>query len=244
MGLLAAGSGSTAMSAALADSASATADFRVITAGQLTAQAGEAFADDGSVREGTRTTPDGDFDYEDKYIAYESASSFFQSGDGLDEIDSEEIPVATVIPRDEGTNEELDIETALSLEEDILRFPDILSVENTTGEDFEIGIGYDRDADQYGDDVDEDGEIFEDVTPNLVQHIYQFRAGSDPENKCSIENAVLEYDHSVLASFLMLLSAKSRTISRNCRYQNRERRPESCVRLVVEYDVSAIHRCP
>jgi type I restriction enzyme R subunit len=36
-----------------------------------------------------------------------------------------------------------------------------------------------------------------------------------PENNCSIENAVREYDHSVSASFLMLLSANRRTISRN-----------------------------
>ena len=41
---------------------------------------------------------------------------------------------------------------------------------------------------------------------------------------CSIENAVRESDHSVLESFLMLLSANRRTISRNWRYQNRERR--------------------
>jgi hypothetical protein len=32
---------------------------------------------------------------------------------------------------------------------------------------------------------------------------------------CSIENAVREYDHSFSASFLMLLSANRRTISRN-----------------------------
>jgi len=51
---------------------------------------------------------------------------------------------------------------------------------------------------------------------------------------CSIENAVRESDHSVLESFLMLLSANRRTISRNWRYQNRERRAESCVRLTVE----------
>jgi len=51
---------------------------------------------------------------------------------------------------------------------------------------------------------------------------------------CSIENAGLELNHSVLASFLRLLSENRRTISRNCRYQNRERRAESCVRLTVE----------
>lgn len=56
----------------------------------------------------------------------------------------------------------------------------------------------------------------------------------DVSSDCSIENAVREYDHSVLASFLMLLSANRRTISRNWRYQNRERRAESCVRLTVE----------
>lgn len=51
---------------------------------------------------------------------------------------------------------------------------------------------------------------------------------------CSIENAVRERDHSVLASFLILLRANERMISRNCRYQNCERRAESCVRLTVE----------
>ncbi|EMA55861.1 helix-turn-helix domain-containing protein, partial [Halococcus salifodinae] len=35
----------------------------------------------------------------------------------------------------------------------------------------------------------------------------------EDEQDCSIENAVREYDHSVLASFLMLLSANRRTIS-------------------------------
>ncbi|CDK39060.1 uncharacterized protein (Fragment) domain protein [Halorubrum sp. AJ67] len=51
---------------------------------------------------------------------------------------------------------------------------------------------------------------------------------------CSIENAVRERDHSVLTSFLRLLSANERMISRNYRYQNCERRGESCVRLIVE----------
>lgn len=37
----------------------------------------------------------------------------------------------------------------------------------------------------------------------------------DVSSDCSIENAVREYDHSVSASFLILLSANRRTISRN-----------------------------
>ena len=178
LGMLATGSGTVVSSAALASSTPTAGDFRVITAGQLAVRAGDAFNDDGSVADG----------YENRFIQYESSDGgmFFQSGDGLNQIGVEDIPVATVNARDENINTDLKIETAISIsnERNQFRFPDILEIENTTAEDHEIGIGY-RDADQYGDAVDEESTNYEeDVTRNLVQHIYQFRSeGSDPDSK-------------------------------------------------------------
>ena len=68
---------------------------------------------------------------------------------------------------------------------------------------------------------------------NITQIVGVARDITEKKN-CSIENAVRERDHSVLASFLRLLRANERMISRNCRYQNCERRAEPCVRLTVE----------
>ena len=57
-------------------------------------------------------------------------------------------------------------------------------------------------------------------TGNAVAHtvyakMYFKDIEEGPKEFCFIENAVREYDHSVSASFLMLLSANMRTISRN-----------------------------
>ena len=93
-----------------------------------------------------------------------------------------------------------------------------------------------------------DDSLLEISEPDLRDLFISFANGTHPDVKddgvnlqayqiamrCSIENTGRESDHSVLASFLMLFSANRRTISRNCRYQNRERRAESCVRLTVE----------
>lgn len=184
IGMLAAGSGATTMSAALANEVRSTADFRVITAGKVSVRAGPAFDDDGSVGDGTFEDTDGEtIAYEERYVAYADTedSMFFEPGDGLNDIEVDDIPVATVNAREDNVNEDLEMETAISVsqEKEQMVFGDMLGIENTTGDTVEIGIGYDRDADQYGDDVDEDGDLEEDVTPNLVQHIYQFRAGGD-----------------------------------------------------------------
>lgn len=71
-------------------------------------------------------------------------------------------------------------------------------------------------------------------TPSQREMNEQGRFSVKAYQNCSIENAVRERDHSVLVSFLRLLRANERMISRNCRYQNCERRAESCVRLTVE----------
>jgi len=86
------------------------------------------------------------------------------------------------------------------------------------------------------DDVDIDfgalrGDL-RDMEWGVINRWNLFEQGSELE--CSIENAVRERNHSFWVVFLMLWIANMRTISRNWRYQNRDRKAESCVRLTVE----------
>jgi hypothetical protein len=164
-GMLLTGSGIIGTSAAFGDSVTAASDFGVITARNLRVRAGQAFAADGSVNEG----------YEDRFVAYEETtdSMFFDNAGGLNNISKEDIPVATVNPRDENNNDDLVLENAISLESDGVVFEDILEIENRGTSTENVGISYDRDKNQYGDDVNVGGG--DDTLNDLdVQSVYRF----------------------------------------------------------------------
>ena len=86
----------------------------------------------------------------------------------------------------------------------------------------------------YAESVSDQTQQYYRLSSDEIRFIQSAARGQDSNYLCSIENAAREADHSVVASFLRLLSTNMRTISRNWRYQNRERRAESCVRLTVE----------
>jgi len=165
---LAFGSGAVLSSAAFADSVEPTADMRVAVAPELEVRAGQAFDDDGSVRE----------EFEDDFVEFESNDSFFE-GDGLEDIERDDLPVATVNRRDENINDGVELQVAVPLilegdEEDKHTFEDILEIENRGDTTAEVGISYDREEDQYGEDVNVDGNPIDEISPQTVQLIYQF----------------------------------------------------------------------
>jgi len=103
------------------------------------------------------------------------------------------------------------------------------STPSTSNSESSSGNSEDNDTDESSVTPSEELNIDLTSTWNVDRFLFNIHSTTN----CSIENAVRELDHSVLASFLRLLSANRRTISRNCRYQNRER-SGSCVRLTVE----------
>jgi len=171
-GMLVTGSGIIGTSAAFGNSVTAGSDFRVITSRKIQVRAGQAFAADGSVNEGykDRKDPYGDF------VAYEETadSMFFDNAGGLNNISKEDIPVATVNPRDENSNDDLVIESAISLDSDGVVFEDILEIQNRGTRTESIGISYDRDKNQYGEDVNVDGDAGNELTEIDVQSVYRF----------------------------------------------------------------------
>jgi hypothetical protein len=169
-GMLVTGSGIIGTSAAFGNSVTAASSFRVITAKSLRVRAGQAFAADGSVNEG----------YEDRFVAYEETadSMFFDNTGGLNNISKEDIPVATVNPRDQNNNDELVLESAISVNSDGVVFEDILEIQNLGTSTESVGISYDRDKNQYGDDVNVGGG--DDELNDLdVQSVYRFVDNND-----------------------------------------------------------------
>jgi hypothetical protein len=217
--MLLTGSGIIGTSAAFGDSVTATtSDFRVVSAEDLEVRAGPAFNDDGSVRSG----------YTDRYVAYEDTaeSMFFDNSGGLNEITTDDIPVATVNARENNVNNELSLETAISLGDDGVIFEDILEIANVGTVDKRVGISYDRDQGQYGDDVTVGGDPENELTGYDVQSVYQFFAengdrispdevepGDDPENFVEVaageaEPIDLEIDLSTWGGVLGSVDAK------------------------------------
>lgn len=176
-GMLVAGSGIIGTSAAFGDSVTATSNFRVITAEDLRVRAGQAFEDDGSVSD------DPNKNYEEQFVAYEETadSMFFDNAGGLNNISKDEIPVATVNSRDENNNEDLVIETAISLDnnDNKIVFEDILEIKNLGTSSKNVGISYDREQDQYGDDVNVGGDHDNELTGLDIQSIYRFIDDND-----------------------------------------------------------------
>ena len=165
-GMMLTGSGIIGTSAAFGDSVTSTSDFRVITANDLRVRAGQAFADDGVPND------------EEFFVEYEETadSMFFDNDGGLNKISKDKIPVATVNPRDENNNDELVIETAISLDDNGEVFEDILEIENLGTSTESVGISYDREQNQYGDDVNVDGDAGNELTEIDVQSMYRFIA--------------------------------------------------------------------
>ena len=179
LGSLATGSGAVLTSAAFSDSVGASSDMRVVVAKGLEVRAGQAFKDDGTINKSN-----GDID-EDNYVKYASKPNFFDlSSDpdpqGLDDIDSDDLPVATVNRRDQNVNGDVKIQVAVNVDTNSVRFTDILEIENKGTSSVDVGISYDRQgglgpgAGQYGNDVNVGGDVLNEITAQTVQHIYRF----------------------------------------------------------------------
>jgi hypothetical protein len=179
LGSLATGSGAVFTSAAFSDSVGASSDMRVVVAEDLEVRAGQAFNDDGTIN-----TSNGDIT-PSNYVEYASNTDFFDpSSDpepqGLVDIDSDDLPVATVNRRDSNVNGDVKIQVAVNVDTNSVTFNDILEIENKGTSSVKVGISYDRQgktgfgAGQYGDDVKVGGNTSNEVTEETVQYVYQF----------------------------------------------------------------------
>lgn len=127
LGALTTASGAVATSAAIAGTADVSSSMTAIVEENLELKAGAAFNDDGTVRDA----------YQDQYVSYPSHDSFFQDGsDPLADISRDEVPVATVSPRDTTVNDEVEMQVALSIENstDTFLFEDFLRITNNGGD--------------------------------------------------------------------------------------------------------------
>lgn len=104
---------------------------------------------------------------------------FFDNNGGLNNISKEEIAVATVNPREENNNDNLVLECAISLDNEGVAFEDILEIENRGSSTEGIGISYNRDQNQYGEDVNVGGDIGNELTTLDVQSVYRFTADTE-----------------------------------------------------------------
>jgi len=228
--LLATGSGAAFSSAAFNNAISGAADMRVVVADGLEVRAGQAFNDDGSINTANgNITPS-------NYVEYATNSTFFDlSSDpepqGLVDIDSDDLPVATVNRRDQNINGNVKIQVATDVDTTSVTFHDILEIENNGTNPVNVGISYDRNgqtgygAGQYGDDVNVGGNTASEITEQTVQHIYRFigfgtgtfgsgrispnqsDTSDDPANVAKIDPGTtipvnLEIDLSALFSFI------------------------------------------
>lgn len=189
LGALATGSGTVATTASLSDTAQSSSSFRVIAPQELVVRAGKAFESDGTVRATNGFGPtesDSNYNYSDYYVANATHGSFFTTDNGLKDISQTEVPVATVNRRDEYINSDVEIQTAISIlnELDVFVFENILEVENKGGEQIDIAIKYEN---HYGSDVDVGSTNFEqDIVEDDVQHIYKFYLSPPQTNRTYI----------------------------------------------------------
>ena len=100
LGTVASGSGAIATSAAIANTVQTASEMNIVVDEQLRVRAGQAFTDDGDVKD----------EYADQYIPYGSNESFFdEQNDVLDDISKDELPLGDILlcggfgdPRPEG----------------------------------------------------------------------------------------------------------------------------------------------
>ena len=158
LGALAMGSGAAFTSAAFQNSVAPESDLRVVVEENLEVRKGPGF-------------DDSDPEYIDD-------PDFFDGGD-IDEsgaFEEDETPLAYV---NDDVNDDLVIKAAQDVGVSSFRFEEIIEISNQTTEAVDVGIAYDRDADQYGDDVDSP------LSFEVGQRVYQFEAnelgdGSSP----------------------------------------------------------------
>lgn len=171
LGLLATGSGATFTSAAFNASTSSTGDIRVVTGKGLIVEAGNAFLDDGEVNN-TKS-------YSDKYVNFTNTGDFFDdsgSTTDLDQIDIDDLPVATVNPRDGNSNGDVILRVAVDPATNTTTFNNILRIRNIGDSDQDnVGIAYKSDDfTGYGSAVSNSNDISNDD----VKGIIQFKAGT------------------------------------------------------------------
>jgi len=178
LGALATGSGAVATSAAISGTVDTSSNINVIVEEQLEVKAGNAFNDDGTVKSS----------YQNQYVPYPSNNEFFgnqssPSTDPLKDISRSDAPVATASPRNTTINDSLKLMVAISIENstDTFTFEDFLTIKNTGDDPKPVGIMYDRDYSQCGEDVVVGGSFQNDLSQHDVQHIYRFNT-NDPVN--------------------------------------------------------------
>jgi hypothetical protein len=105
LGMLATGSGAALTSVAFNNSVNASSDMRVVVDKRLEVRAGQAFNDDGKINANSGNTN------QSNYVEYASNESFFEDSSNpnpdpeeLVDIDSNDLPVATVNRRDQNVN--------------------------------------------------------------------------------------------------------------------------------------------
>ena len=156
MGALAMGSGAAFTSAALQNTAEASADFRVLVEDELIVRPGDSFRDgNGDFDPGNNAGEGfGSYDRED--------DNLFENG-GLDGIDEDDVPAAAM---NDAENDELEIDVVTALNQRDT-FEEFLEVTNEGETVREVGIGFE----EFGSDVDEEDEG---PTEDDVVGIYRF----------------------------------------------------------------------
>lgn len=188
-GTLATGSGAISTTASLTDAVTTSSSFKVINPQELEIRGGQAYTDSGAVRTTDGfglTESDPDYNYTNYYVDNASHSSFFNPSGGINDISQADVPVAAVNRRDTFVNENLEIQTAISIlnDDDQYVFENILEIENKSGGQEDIAIKYEN---YYGNDVEVNSTNFEDdITVDDVQHIYQFYVSSSDASRIQI----------------------------------------------------------
>lgn len=178
LSLLATGSGATLTSAAFSSSTDPSGDLRVVAAEGLVVEAGDAFADDGTVTQ----LPGGNNG--ESYVKFDANGDFFDGSGGLKDISTADLPVATVNRRDQNTNGGVKVRTAVDFESDEYTFENILRIRNT-GLKQETGIGI-KYAGGYGSAVSTNG-----ITKADVKYMYKFYAADVGSGRVPISPAAL-----------------------------------------------------
>jgi hypothetical protein len=164
LSLLATGSGATLTSAAFSSSTDPSGDLRVVSAEGLVVEAGDAFADDGTVTQ----SPGGN---NESYVKFDTNGDFFDGSGGLKDISTADLPVATVNRRDQNTNGDVKVRKAVDFEYDTYEFKNILRLRNT-GLETVNGVAFKYDG-GYGSAVTDPTN---NIDEQLVQYMYRFLA--------------------------------------------------------------------
>ncbi|WP_143420892.1 hypothetical protein [Halorubrum halodurans] len=219
LGLLASGSGATFTSAAFSSSTDPNSDLRVVAADGLVVEAGDAFADDGTVTQSPGS-------HGESYVDFDSKGDFFDGSGGLQDISTADIPVATVNPRDQNTNGDVIVRKAVDFEYDTYEFTNILRLRNTGLKTVnDVAFKYEG---GYGSAVtDQTNNISEQLTQYMYRFLAEDRSGrpqispnggnssEDPAGQVDISpgeklNVTLQLDYSSFSTFGVSVDPKQR----------------------------------